>query len=288
MAKIYNLKPTHHELIWGTEDWIVSAHENGDNIIIENGELLSVYVKNHYSEFGLQKGEKFPLLIKIINAKKDLSVQVHPDDEYAQKKENSLGKTESWFILDNEQNTDIIIGQKTNNREELKAAIDRGEIENSLNYYPIEKGDFFFIPAGTVHAIKGGTKILEIQQSSDITYRLYDYNRPGIDGKPRELHIEKSLDVINYEAPKHDYIKSNNKDNILLTDNDLFNIEKITVDKEVQIETVDAFKVVFILNGNFTIDGSSFSENDVFLMPINQKIDFIGTGAIIITTNKNN
>ena len=214
------LEPVFHEKIWGgrrlAEDfgydipegkigecWAISAHPHGDCVVASGafvGEKLSYLWDVHHELFGDAKGDRFPLLIKILDAHDDLSVQVHPDDSYAAEHEHgSLGKRECWYVLDAEPDTDIIIGQRARNRQELAQMIDEGRWDDMLNLVPIHKGDFFRIDPGTIHAIKGGTLILETQQSSDVTYRVYDYDRVGADGKPRELHIQQSLDVVNYD-----------------------------------------------------------------------------------------
>ena len=142
-------------------------------------------------------GASYPLLIKLIQANEILSVQVHPDDDYARIHENSAGKTECWYILDAEPGASLIYGLNGEySREELRHAIENNSLDSYLQSVPVTKGDFVFIPAGTVHAIKGGPRLLEIQESSDITYRLYDW------GRAREVHVEKGLDVIKPECNK--------------------------------------------------------------------------------------
>ena len=144
--------------------------------------------------------DRFPLLIKIIDAKDDLSIQVHPDDDYAKVHENgSLGKTECWYILDCKKKCDDRYRTQFKDKEELSRMIHEGKWSEFIREIPIKKGDFLQIDPGTVHAIKGGTLILETQQNSDITYRVYDYGRLS-NGKPRELHIDKSIDVITVPA----------------------------------------------------------------------------------------
>ncbi len=184
------------------ECWAIAAHKNGDCRIDGgkyDGRTLSWLWKNEPALFGRNDGSKeeiFPLLVKIIDAKKDLSIQVHPDDEYAYEHENGAkGKTECWYILDCDPGATIIIGHNAKSHEELEHMISTGNWGGLLREIPIKKGDFFQIFPGTVHAIKGGTMILETQQNSDVTYRVYDYGRLQ-NGKPRELHIDKSLDVI--------------------------------------------------------------------------------------------
>ena len=216
MHEVIFLKPVFKEMIWGGtrlrddfgyaipggktgECWAVSAHKHGDCKILGgsfDGKHLSELWEKNRELFGGMKGDVFPLLIKIIDAKEDLSIQVHPDDAYAKEHENgSLGKTECWYILDCDADAKIVIGHHAKSKEELGQMIGQKRWNELIRVIPIKKGDFFQIMPGTVHAIKGGTLILETQQNSDITYRLYDYDRLQ-DGKPRELHLEKSIDVI--------------------------------------------------------------------------------------------
>ncbi len=173
---------------WGYERWILSTHSAGESTVsmetdIIGGKSLSRII-----------GSDYPLLVKIIQANETLSVQVHPDDEYASKVENSLGKTECWYILDAKPDATLICGinetEENYSKDALAKAIEEGSLESHLKKIQVKKGDFLFIPAGTVHAVEGGLRILEIQQSSDLTYRLYDW------GSDREIHVKKSLDVI--------------------------------------------------------------------------------------------
>ncbi len=213
---ILRTKPVFKETIWGGrrlkddfgydipgdhtgECWAVSAHPDGEGSIV-NGEYagtpLSGLWSSHPELFGNYPLDRFPLLTKIIDAQADLSIQVHPDDTYAAEHENgSLGKMECWYIIDCVPGATIVIGHHAKTREELRDMVNGGRWKELIREVPIRKGDFFQIDPGTVHAIKAGTLILESQQSSDITYRLYDYDRLQ-NGKPRPLHLEKSLDVI--------------------------------------------------------------------------------------------
>lgn len=221
MKELLMMEPVFKEAIWGGsrlrevygyeipssrtgECWAVSAHKNGDCKVASGayrGHTLSSLWKEHKELFGTaaDSGGEFPLLVKIIDARDDLSIQVHPDNAYASEHENgSLGKTECWYVLDCDEGGTIVIGHHAKDKDELKAMIEGGRWSELIREVPIKKGDFFQINPGCVHAIKGGTLILETQQSSDITYRVYDYDRLS-DGKPRQLHVKQSIDVI--EAP---------------------------------------------------------------------------------------
>lgn len=177
-------------LVWGTEEWTVSTVK-GSESVIANGPLKGQKLTDDIGEL--------PLLTKIIDAHKDLSIQVHPDDDMAHRMHNKLGKSEMWYILDAEPGTYLYSGFKTQiSPEEYKEHIQNNTITDVLAKHEVRRGDIFYIPAGRVHAICGGIKLAEIQQSSDVTYRIYDYNRPGLDGKPRELHTELASQAIDY------------------------------------------------------------------------------------------
>ena len=243
--KLYPLifKPVFKNYLWGgrnlsklgrklppkgiiAESWDIAAHKDGTTIV-ENGEFTGYTLTQLQKELGLDligsnnswahELGKFPLLIKLIDANRPLSVQVHPNDEYALKNEgNELGKTEMWVILHAEKNAKIILGVKEKTTPKLfKEAIKKGELENFLHYIPVKKGDHICVPAGSLHAIMGGIIIAEIQQNSNTTYRVYDWNRLGKDGNPRPLHVDRALDVINFAQ-----IEPNLSPPILISDED--------------------------------------------------------------------
>ncbi|MDR1764634.1 MAG: class I mannose-6-phosphate isomerase [Lachnospiraceae bacterium] len=209
-------EPVFKEMVWGGdrlhteygyrtpsdhtgECWGISAHPHGDCVVLGGpyaGQRLSELWESHRELFGHLDAPEFPLLVKIIDAREDLSVQVHPDDAYAQAQEGQpFGKTECWYVLDAAPGTTIIIGHRARSREELSDMVTGGRFSDLLREIPVKRGDFFQIDPGTLHAIRGGTMILETQQNSDLTYRVYDYDRL-YQGKKRELHLAKSLDVL--------------------------------------------------------------------------------------------
>lgn len=221
MSELIFLEPVLHEKLWGGrrletdygydlpdgpvgECWAISAHPNGDCRVrggAWDGQHLSDLWRDHRELFGNAEGEVFPLLIKILDAQDDLSIQVHPNDEYAFEHENgSLGKRECWYVLDAHEGGDIVVGQRAKNRDEFAQMVDEGRWDELLNRVPIQAGDFFQIDPGTVHAILGGTLVLETQQSSDVTYRVYDFDRRQPDGSLRELHIAQSLDTVDFDV----------------------------------------------------------------------------------------
>jgi len=217
------LQPVFQERIWGGtalrdmfnydipsektgECWAISAHQNGQ-CIVKNGKWknksLSELWENQKELFGHLEAEKFPLLTKILDANDDLSVQVHPNDDYAGKNENGeFGKTECWYVIDCQEDAELVYGHNAASKEDASEMIKNAEWSSFLRRLKIKPGDFFYVPSGTIHALCKNTIILETQQNSDTTYRLYDYDRIDKDGKKRELHLEKSIDVIS--APHQD------------------------------------------------------------------------------------
>ena len=216
------LEPAFKDYIWGgtrikyslnkhtpyektAESWEVSTNPDGKSTIrngMYKGETLADvfdFQEVRKDIFGTKTTnmETFPLLVKFIDAETNLSVQVHPDDKYARRVENSNGKTEMWYIMDAGENAKIIDGVKENvTTKQLEEAIYSNSLESLLNYVDVKQGDVIYIPSGTIHAILGNTLICEIQQNSNLTYRVYDWGRVGKDGKPRELHIQKAIDVV--------------------------------------------------------------------------------------------
>lgn len=213
------LKPAGKDYLWGgsrlnddfakdiameplAETWECSTHPDGPSVAASGpfaGQTLIQVLKEHPDFLGTHRGQskELPILIKLIDAKKDLSVQVHPDDEYARIHENgSMGKTEMWYVLDAAKDAHLVYGFAYDmTPERVRSMIRQGTFENSLQRVKVEKGDVFYIEAGTVHAIGAGALVAEIQESSNLTYRLYDYQRVDKNGKQRELHIEKALEV---------------------------------------------------------------------------------------------
>lgn len=223
MSEPFLLKPSAKDYLWGgtrlndeyeknipiqplAETWECSVHPDGMSLVAsgkDKGQTLAHVLKRHPEYLGTRiKGEKFPILIKLIDAKENLSIQVHPDDVYAFEHENgSSGKAEMWYILEAEPDAKLVYGfcHKLNQKM-LRELTENGELENYLQYIPIRKDDMFFVKAGTVHAICKGALVAEIQQNSNLTYRLYDYNRSDKMGRKRTLNIEKALDVVNMNA----------------------------------------------------------------------------------------
>ncbi len=283
---ILKLVPVFQEKIWGGnrlqtnysyaipsdktgECWAISGHPGGD-CSIENpefaNETLASLWKNKPSLFGNVSGDIYPLLIKIIDAKDDLSIQVHPDDTYANEFENgSLGKTECWYILDCDPGTTIVIGHHAKTKDEMKQMIEENRWDELIREVPIQKGDFFQINPGCVHAIKGGTLILETQQSSDVTYRFYDYGRLE-NGKPRPLHIKQSLDVttIPFEANTVAPEVTTQDDATItkLVTCKYYTVCRVELNGATHFTWNEPFVNVSILSGEGTMDGQPVKKGD--------------------------
>lgn len=233
MKNILKLEYVYMEKIWGYEKWIASTHKNGISLIHGEDKNLLEYL-----------GKELPILIKEIKSDESLSVQVHPSDDYANKYEGDNGKTECWFILDAKENASLICGiEEGLSREKLEELINNRDVEKILKRISIKAGDMIYIPAGTVHAIEGGIKLLEVQECSDITYRIYDW------GRDREVHIQKALDVINF---------TNNNDAGLIRDfkilkTNYFTVEKILVKEKNDFECTKDYNIYHCINGDGVI-----------------------------------
>ncbi len=303
------MKPYMKEVIWGGEKikkefnyetdsdkigeaWIVSANDNGYSVV-SNGKYKGLTLKQlwleHKELFGNEKGEVFPLLIKYIDAKDNLSVQVHPNDEYARKVERqNNGKSEAWYILDCEEGTDIEIGHSAKTKEELKEMVYNKKWDKLLTYRKIKKGDFFDIPPGTVHAIRKGTLILEIQQNSDITYRFYDYDRLQ-NGKLRELHIEKSIDVTICPHQDSKIVNEKIDNSQLLVKNNYFSVKKYEIDKKSIVKNNENFLIVCVINGNGIVNNIEIKKGDNFIVPIKYgDLTFDGNLEFMLIKSENN
>ena len=287
---ILHMKPVFKEMLWGGnrmrsvfdydipseatgECWAISGHPGGD-CTVENpefaGETVGSLWKKQPELFGNLPGDIFPLLIKIIDAKDDLSIQVHPDDAYAGVHENgSLGKTECWYVLDCDEGATIIIGHNASTKEEMAQMIEENRWNELLRQVPIHKGDFFQIDPGCLHAIKGGTLILETQQSSDVTYRFYDYGRLQ-DGKPRQLHIAQSLDVTTVpfraDAPAQETWSQGDAKITRLVTCQYYTVCRAEINGTAEFNWNHPFVNVSILSGEGTLDGTPVAKGDHLLI----------------------
>ena len=235
-------------------------------------------------------GDEFPLLVKFIDACQDLSIQVHPDDEKARKYGLKNGKTEMWYILGADEGAGIYCGFKRDtDKEEFLAKVKDGTVEELLNFISVKEGDCFLIEAGTVHAIGAGCVICEVQQSSNVTYRVYDYNRRGADGKLRPLHVEKAVDVINFKAFE-DHTNTGMFADVAggkmrrLTGCKYFECRKLDLDGAYSEENRESFTAVNVLKGEGKADGNPFKAGDSFFVPCGEKFSLEGKAEIVLTT----
>lgn len=259
------------------EAWCISAHPNGPSKVLNGehqGKTLTELYKTNRELFGNIESEEFPLLIKIIDANDDLSVQVHPDDLLA-KKYQSLGKTECWYILDASEDAYIIFGHKALTKDEFIDYVNRDKWDELLYKVPVKKGDFFYIPAGILHALGKGILVLETQQSSDITYRLYDYDRIDINGTKRELHLEAGIEATLIPSP----ISNTNPHTFYMDQNQITRLIEssfFTVDKWVLTEhmtfTNPLFKLITFVEGSGTINGYPYKKGDSCIVTSNTKL----------------
>lgn len=289
------LKPFFQEKIWGGkrlatefgyhipsdktgECWAISAHPHGESTVKNGplkGEKLSEVWHTHPELFGNSKEQEFPLLTKILDAEDDLSVQVHPDDNYAEKHEHSLGKTECWYIIDADLGAEIVYGHKAQTKEEFEHLVEQGDWDDLLRRVPVHKGDFFYVPSGMVHAIGKGIMILETQQSSDTTYRVYDYDRKDDLGNKRTLHLKQSLDVINIpqkEVPLSISQKIVKRSSITtFVETPFFNVYKWAVDGQLHLRATAPYTLVSVIEGagSLSFGGKIYEvvKGDHFILP---------------------
>lgn len=287
MEKILFLQGEFLEKIWGGnrlkkefpydfkkdkigEYWAISAMDEYPSVILNGkfkNEKLNDLYKNQKKLFGGEDKEKFPILIKLIDAQDDLSIQVHPDDKMA-KDEKSLGKNECWYIL-NEEKSSIIYGLKTDDKKKAKKMIDEKRWKDLLKKEETIKGDFFNVPAGMVHAIKKGSLILEIQQASNLTYRLYDYDRKDKDGNLRDLHLDKSKKAIKTLDTEKIH-ESLSKDVEVLLENEYFTVRKINVKDKINLKRKAPYLLESVIKGKgeIVIDDKSYpiKKGDFFIL----------------------
>ncbi len=268
------------------EAWVLSFNPSGPSVIASGNDkgklLMDVATKE---DIGLLPASFpfFPVLIKFINSASNLSVQVHPSDEYALKKENQFGKTEMWYVLEAKEGAGLYVGfEKEVTKEQLLQGIKDGNIMNLLHFIPVKAGDSYFIPSGTVHAIGAGVTLIEIQQNSTLTYRLYDYHRKDKNGKERELHVEKALEVLSLKPyQKIDFKKP------IIGSCKYFTSQFGEVKNEADFHArVDSFMSISFLSGEGEVDHIPFHRGDTFFIPANKKAHIEGNGKYILTEVK--
>lgn len=305
---ILKLKPQFVERIWGGsrlatsfkvsmsapigEAWIISGYPTTPSLIVSGdyaGMTLRELYHTHREEFAYDTSTEFPLLVKLIDAAADLSVQVHPNDDYAQRHASDNGKSESWMILDAQPASQLQWGHHARTRVQLNDMIDQGQWRELLDYRPVHAGEVYYIPAGTVHAICRGTYLLEVQQSSDVTYRLYDYDRKDAQGKLRPLHLQDAKNVITVPA-HYEQVQSFNlsptetgKTTILMTP--YFTIEQWVSQSTLQISNPNRrYFLVYVIEGKGLLNGVTLTTNDSFVITsTTTQISITGDVSLIVT-----
>lgn len=305
---IMKLRPAGKDYIWGgtrlkkeynkdigmnriSETWECSVHPDGRSKVVSGehtGSTLDRVIAEHPEYLGKNNKNGFPVLIKFIDAEKDLSVQVHPDDEYARIHEHQNGKTEMWYVMEADENTSLIYGFEHEISESaVRKAVDEGNITEYLHHAEVHKGDVFYIPAGTVHAIGKGAVIAEIQENSNVTYRVYDYDRTDKDGSKRELHTEKALEVMSRRPAKKiksydDYFECPEYSFRTLCSCRYFTTEKVNVNELYTFNVADdSFQVILCTEGCGTVQDKnskvSMIKGDCIFLPADTgKIEVVG------------
>lgn len=306
------LAPAFKEYLWGgsklkslynkkceteicAESWELSAHKDGQSKIcggVYDGATLSEYLERTGKGVlgtNAEKFDYFPILIKLIDAKDNLSVQVHPDDKYALEKKGEYGKTEMWYILDCEEGASLYYGfSKDITGQEYESAIKTNTLTELLNKVPVHKGDVFFIPAGTVHAIGAGIVICEIQQNSNTTYRVYDYGRRDKDGNTRPLHIEKALEVSDLKKTSGKY-KAPEGDCVILAECEYFTVHRLKVTEKTERKIDNSsFHSLIVTDGEgmLNMDNAAMElkkGDSVFIPAQNASYTITGACEVIVT-----
>ena len=281
---MYKFEPLIKQMIWGSESWQISGVAGNETIVAcgeHKGESLNQLVKeqkaklvgeDNYKRFG----DEFPLLIKFIDARQDLSIQVHPNDEIAHKHGKSRGKTEMWYALECTSDAKLYCGLKKEiTPAEYKAMVDNDTITDALAQYDVQEDDTFFIPAGRIHAIGGGCKVAEIQQTSDVTYRIYDYKRKDKDGNYRELHTEKAAESIDYTVLPNYRTKyqPTKNEGVQIAECPYFTtaVYDLTEPMTLDYSELDSFVILIAVKGEGTImaegEELEFTEGNTILLP---------------------
>ena len=282
---MYKFNPILKTMVWGTESWVLSGVPGNESVVTEGPDAGKKITD-------IWPGQ-FPLLIKFIDAHKDLSIQVHPDDKLAAKRHNCKGKTEMWYVINASEGAHLLSGLKEKiDADKYVELVEQDKIVSVLADYPVNAGDVFFLPAGRIHAIGGGCYIAEIQQTSDITYRIYDYGRLGLDGKPRQLHTQEAKDAIDYtvhEDYRTHYVARRNE-NVELVKCPFFTTSLLELSEPYQLDTTGCgdFLIVICMEGEGKIGDVSLKPGEAVLLTAkdgNQQIVPESSGIKLLTTH---
>ncbi len=266
------------------ESWELSFHKDGKSKL-KSGEFLADVVTKEELGSNCEEFEFFPTLTKFIDAKSNLSIQVHPSDDYALKNENSYGKTEMWYIVEACEGAGIYLGlNDTVSPKRFLDAISDGTLTSILNFIPVKKGDCYFIPSGTIHAIGSGCLIYEIQQNSNLTYRVFDYNRKDANGNTRELHVDKAVKVTNLNKFVPTNIKAKTSKGEVLGISKYFTATKLNLSNTTTLSTFNSFCCITCMNGNATVDNVAVSKGESIFIPASYgKYTISGNADLILT-----
>lgn len=296
MMAVLTCKPVFQERLWGGrkletsfgydipvgnigECWGISAHSNGMSVI-EGGDYAGQTLAELWDErrelFGDYMLDEFPLLIKLLDAADDLSVQVHPNDDEAMRLEGErYGKTECWYVVEAEEGAELILGHSAETKQELADKVEQGAWDELLRRQPVQAGDFVLVPSGTIHAIGKGIVILETQQSSDTTYRVYDFDRTDDAGNTRELHLDKAIEVTTVPdrpalvTPTMKKVSSGIVQTLVETEE--FNVYRMDVRDGFELLPLDRFRLISVLDGSGTLDGVPLQKGDHVVVTVSNK-----------------
>ncbi|AGM24650.1 type I phosphomannose isomerase catalytic subunit [Spiroplasma chrysopicola] len=302
MTKILTLKPFFSERLWGGrklekfgfelptsekygEAWVISSLDNGMTYL-DNNQGSSISLKQYFLDNRttiFDNAEEFPLLSKIITANDYLSVQVHPDDAYSLKHNQMLGKPECWYIMDCPDNAKIIYGHNAKTKDELVEMIANKKWKELFCEVPIKKGDFVYVPPGKVHAITPGVTVFELQRSSDITYRFYDFDRADKDGNLRPLHIQECIDVTTVPDSNEQVIRINEGK---LIDNEYFTLYLLKSNQTIKLTGIKWAQITLI-KGSVVIDNQKLTAGQsALLVDLPENLDFIVDGEALFSYKK--
>ncbi len=283
MLKPLKFRPRVKELLWGSESWQVSGVKGSVSVVSEGGlkgnnlqELIEVYMGDLVGDAVFAKyGEEFPILVKRIDARQTLSVQVHPDDELSKERHKAYGKTEMWYVVDCDPGAVLYVGWRREvDEREYFDAVAGGTVAELLNRIEVHAGDAFYIPAGTVHAIGAGVRIAEIQETSDVTYRIYDWDRVDDKGRPRELHTELAVGAIDFGTPgEYDVTQSPVvNESVQLKKSPWFTVNMVELDGAMERPVGDSFVIYMCVGGVFTVGDEHIKEGESVLVPAEMDI----------------
>ena len=283
---LYKFKPILKTLVWGTESWVLSG-VHGNESVVADGPDTGRTLNDIY-------GGEFPLLIKFIDAHDDLSIQVHPNDELTARRHGCKGKTEMWYVIGASEGAHLFSGlSKSVTPSEYEAHVLDGTITSILSDYKVAPGDVFFLPAGRIHAIGGGCYLAEVQQTSNITYRIYDYNRPGFDGKPRQLHTEEAKEAIDYtvlpDYRTHYVARPSERVELVkcpFFTTSLYDLMSGSAAVREDISALDVFLAFICMEGAGTVNGVAVSAGEVVLLSPEEKVLEISGRMKALTTHE--